>query len=442
MLKMSQRIGALFFCALMAIGTITGFCFFARPRSSALEKRDLAAFPAFSLASFLDGRWFSDISLWYSDTYPGRDSLLAANRRLKKLEGIAQDEQLILAGGTPANADTIGGSTDGAASDADQNKGQFDQRDQLPENNVLADEIQNQLMEGLLVKDGAVYAGYYFNEDSYQVYTSAIERAAQMLDGVTTVYSILVPNNSGVMLDEATRSKLGGSDQKQAIDYYYSHYSGKVHPVGTIDTLLEHSNEYLYFRSDHHWTPLGAYYVYRNFCEVKGIEPEDKESLEQVHFEPFLGSYASQLPAVDFNDDSIDLWIPSSGNTMKIFSDASCNPDSADFYEHPIINTDENIDMYNQYMRLIAGDQPFSMIDNPAVSDGSSCLVVKESYGNAFIPWLADHYDKVYIMDFRKVDIPIAAWCKEHEIQDLILINNIQLAASASVAGRYDALMQ
>ena len=72
------------------------------------------------------------------------------------------------------------------------------------------------------------------------------------------------------MLPEKELKGLGGSDQEQAISYYYSLYD-KVIPVKTIETLREHNDEYLYFRTDHHWTQLGAYYVYENFCKEKEL---------------------------------------------------------------------------------------------------------------------------------------------------------------------------
>lgn len=432
-----SRLGCIvLFAVVMIIGSVTGLLFFARPSSSALEKRDLTTFPAITVSSFLDGSWFSQISTWYSDTYPGRDSLLAMNRVLQKAQGITPTEQVV---GGDHQADEIGKTP---AEEEQPKDSLFDNRTELPDNRALAEDIQGQITEGLLVKDGAVYGGYYFNEASYQTYTKAVEQAAKELEGTTSVYSILVPNNSGVVLDEQTREKLGGSDQKQAIDYYYSNYSDLVHPVGSIDTLLDHADEYLYYRTDHHWTPLAAYYVYRNFCEIKGYEPEDKETMKTFHDEPFLGSYASELPTVDFKEDTFDAWIPNSVNTMKIFTADFGNPDSENYFENPVVNENPDIDMYSQYMRLIGGDRAFSVIDNPTINDGSSCVVVKESYGNAFVPWLVDHYDKVYVMDFREWDQPIVPWCKEHQITDLILINNIQLIASPTVADRYAMLLE
>jgi hypothetical protein len=272
-----------------------------------------------------------------------------------------------------------------------------------------------------------------------------VNNAAKELEGITQVYSILIPNNSGIMLDEATREGLGGSDQKQMIEYFYSGYDDSVKTVETFDTLSAHSDEYLYFRTDHHWTALGAYYVYQSFANTKGIEAHDLSEYETVTYEPFVGSYQSTLPYASLTPDTLTGYIPLSTNTEKIYldsdDDGKVSLTETESYEHPIFNTDENIDMYSQYMRFIGGDQGFIEIDNPEINDGSSCLVIKESFGNALIPFLVDHYDKVYVVDFRYSAGGIVTFCKENNVTDLIFCNNIQLASATTVAPAIEALL-
>ena len=87
-LKKFRTLGVLIFAAVMAIGAFIGLLFFVRPKKSTVEKRTLAKFPSFTITSFLDGSYFEDVSLWYSDTYPMRDKLVSADQSLKKLYGI------------------------------------------------------------------------------------------------------------------------------------------------------------------------------------------------------------------------------------------------------------------------------------------------------------------------------------------------------------------
>ena len=79
----------------MAIGAFIGLLFFVRPKKSTVEKRTLAKFPSFTITSFLDGSYFEDVSLWYSDTYPMRDKLVSADQSLKKLYGIQLGTQVV-----------------------------------------------------------------------------------------------------------------------------------------------------------------------------------------------------------------------------------------------------------------------------------------------------------------------------------------------------------
>jgi len=92
-----------------------------------------------------------------------------------------------------------------------------------PDSKAMDKAFQKQLQDNLYVKDGSAYSLYYFVQDSATEYIDAINNAAAQLSGQTNVYDILVPNNSGVLLSDDELDKLGGSDQKQAIEYYYGH---------------------------------------------------------------------------------------------------------------------------------------------------------------------------------------------------------------------------
>lgn len=438
-LRTVRMLTVVLFCACMAIGTVNGLLLNLRPKTSEIEKRELTAFPAFTLSSFLDGSWFSQISTWYSDSYPGRDTLVAMNNDLQKLKGIGQDEVII---GGNVTADVIG-AADSLASEKTQDSGQsadnqFGKRTEAPELNQLAADMQDSILEGLLIKDGAAYGGFYFVQEACDTYTSAVNRAAEELDGTTTVYSVLAPVNASIMLDDETYKKLSGSDAKQGIEYFYSKYNDLVKPVGTYDILKEHSSEPLYYRTDHHWTALGAYYAYLNFCQVKGIKPVNKDELEKIDLYPFTGSYTTMVPTATFNPDHFEAWVPKGGNHMKVFTGDYGNPNSDQYYDAHVVETSDGIDQNNHYMRFIAGDQPFIEIDNEDINDGSSALVISESYGCAFVPWIVNNYDKVYAMDQRYSDGNFVTFCRENNIDDLIIVNNIQLANSTSLAATID----
>ncbi len=162
----------------------------------------------------------------------------------------------------------------------------------------------------------------------------------------------------------------------------------------------------------------------------------------------FSASYASQFPTLDLIADSVTGYVPKGTNDMVYFpadpTTAKVSPSvEGEAVAAKVFNTNEGLyGEQGQYMRFIAGDQGFAMIDNPEIEDGTSCLIVKESFGNCFVPFLVDHYDKVYIADFRHNTGPLVQFCKDNQVTDLILFNNIQLLGSTNVVATYENILQ
>lgn len=442
-----RTLGCLLFFIVLIAGALLGLLIPLRPDISEVENRTLTKFPEFTLETFLNGEYFSGISTWYSDTFPLRDSLITANQKITALYGLKGDEQVV---GADIQADEIPTELSTAQADASQatvsqaNGSQISNQAQvgngeptLPDSYKMEEEVQNQIQQRLYVKDGAAYTIYGFDQTAADIYTQALSNAAAELSGQTNVYSILVPLNSGIMLDEQTLESLGGSDQEQTIDYYYNSYKG-VTGIETVRTLREHNSEYLFFRTDHHWTALGAYYVYRNFCEAKGFTPNELSSFETMEFTPFLGTYYTKLnkPAdMEAKPDTVTAYIPHGTNTMT-YQDNDGNE-----YEWNVIRDVSKRSSGSGYATFIAGDNPMAVIENPNINDGSSCLVLKESYANCFVPFLVDHYQTIYIVDFRYAKVNVMDFVKEKQIKDLIVINNIGIINSESVATTIKGLL-
>lgn len=421
------------FAFIMLLGGIVGIMFFFRPDTSEVEKRKLAEFPKPTLSSFLNGEYFYDLSLWYSDTYPMRDGLIAADQKIESLYGITPSTMMV---GSRKISDDIP-DIDEAQADSGNEQPQEVEQISAPDSRAMESEIQKQIQQNLYVKDGAAYSLYYYDQTAADIYTSALSKAAGELEGKTNVYSILVPNNSGAMLSDRELEALGGADQEQAIDYYYNLSEG-VKTVDTIKTLREHNDEYLYFRTDHHWTQLAAYYVYQNFCEEKGIQPNNLSDFQKMTFSPFLGTFYQELQNEDMaaNPDFVDAYIPMATNDMTYWE-----TDGSQVNWHVI----QDVTGWNKnslYSCFIGGDKPLVQINNPNLSDGSSCVVVKESYGNSFVPFLVDHYQTVYVIDFRYTKNNVMDFVQEHNVQDLIIINNISIIASENVATTIAGLLE
>ena len=91
---------------------------------------------------------------------------------------------------------------------------------------------------------------------------------------------MIVPRSMGITAPDNVVATINTSDQKKAIDYMYSGIAKNgVKTVSIYDTLKARRNEYIYFRTDHHWTATGAYYAYEQFCKAKGITPDRKSGV-------------------------------------------------------------------------------------------------------------------------------------------------------------------
>lgn len=407
---------------LMITGCLMGASFFARPSTSLLEKRKLTQFPQFSVSAFLDGQFFSDISTWYSDTFPMRDTLIGVSQKMKNHYGIRQKTMVV---GNKKKADKI----------PTKKKIKKEVKTvEVPKDYSFDEDMQNQILSNLYVKDGAAYSMYYFVQNSADVYIQAMNLFASRLKGTSKVYSLLVPNNSVVLSDEELQ-RLGGSDMKAAINYYYESYKNVI-GIDAYSNIEKEKDQYLYFKTDHHWTALGAYQAYKAFCKEKGWTPEKLDSFETKRFEPFLGTAYDQLhlPEMENNPDYVDAYIPHDTNDM-VYWDENGNE-----VKYNVIADVSDWGEGAGYYCFIGGDNPLSEIQNPKKKKGKSVLLIKESYGNSFAPFLVDHYKTVYIADFRYTNINIVDFCKKNKIDDVIFENNISIIGSTEVASRFDQL--
>lgn len=420
------------FGLVVAAGFVVGLLFFARPTASAVENRELTQFPTFTWEGFLDGSFTNQLSLWFADTYPLREPLVSLDQWLESLYGVNTGEQMI---GGNVQADELPVPAE-EGDDSQSQQAEVRESVEVPTEEAMAADIQAQIMNGLYVNNGAAYSIYYFSQEAVQGYTGAVNACAQALEGQAKVYSVLAPNSSAV-LDDVTRERLGGTDMKQAIDYFNSLYDPSVGTVDSWQAIRDHADEYLYFRTDHHWTQLGAYYVYQKLCETMGIEPVSWDGQETMTFDGFLGTYYGQLrdPTMAANPDYVEAHIPNGTNDMTYWDESG-----AEVQGH-VINDVTGWNQNSLYGTFIAGDQPLEHIHNPAKDDGSSCLVIKDSFGCAFSPLLVDNFEDLYIIDFRHSDQNIPQFVRDNGIQNVVFVNNISLAGTLTVGDKLASMM-
>ena len=395
----------------MAVMTVTGLAWFKRPDVSQIEKRKLTEFPKMSLSALADGSWFSGVETWYADTFPARERLVNANNSFKSLYG-KTGEKIVGAG---KDADEI---PDNAGEEATL---PVTTEPQTVRDGIVSDE-GGETMSGVYVSGDTGYSMYYFVKENADWYAAVLNEAQKKFDGKATVYDLIIPLNSGVVLSDSLQKELGISDQREAISYIYGRMNPAVRKVPTFEILRNHCDEYIFFRTDHHWTALGAYYVYTSFCSMKGIAPHMLSQFGTKTFEGFVGTHYSETNSAKLkaNPDTITAYVPMGTDKMTI-TDANGETNE----NWPIIMDVDNYPANSKYSCFVNGDAKLCVVENPQITDGSACICIKDSFGCAFVPFLVDHYQYTYWVDYRYFHQSLSAFVEEHNITDIIFLQNI-----------------
>lgn len=205
------------------------------------------------------------------------------------------------------------------------------------------------------------------------------------------VYSMLMPD-----IYEVYAPTKYSTDQLRSIEYIYKQLEG-VQPIDVVSALAEHAaDEKLYFYTDHHWTQRGAYYAWKAFMDMKGMEVPPLSEFREVntYFTGSLGNLLSdeQKTLLDSTTEQFERFSPIYNTHAGVFRDAAMTSYICDI---------EVLDLgYNSYMSFIKGDNALTVIDSD-VGNGKSIAIIKESFGNPIAVWAVNNYEKIYVIDIR-----------------------------------------
>ncbi len=417
------------------LGTVLAFIVPLRPTYSESEKRLLQEFPAFTFEAFYTGDYFDKITLWFSDTFPLRDGLTRVNSALKSLSGFSSvkihgdveggddipdvplDVVVTVTEDTTTETTTTPTTTEEpTVTSPNVVETTGDIKETIPA------DMNIQSLGAVLLAGNSAYEYYNFSNSLAPRYINAVNNIKNASHNKSNVYTLVVPTSIDIELNDAIRKDINSSDQKKALEYFNSSFKNTTAVTGIYENLRNHRTEYLYFRTDHHWTALGAYYAYEQFIYTKGVEPVSLNQYNVLSFDGFLGSfYASteQSPALAKTPDTVIAYEPFNEVSFKI------TPKDGETFQWDVVADATNYAPNMKYTAFIGADQPYSVIENLDKDDGETCLVIKDSFGNAFIPFLIPHYKTIHIVDPRYYDVTLSKFSNKKQIDDIIFISNI-----------------
>ena len=273
--------------------------------------------------------------------------------------------------------------------------------------------------DGLFIYGDAVYSQAYYSETNSRWFAQTALYYSQLFG--TQVSMVIAPLSSMVIHSPKLASVI--PDQKIMMDDMRAMTDPAVNFVNTYEVLAAHDTEYLFFRTDHHWTQRGAYYAYAEFAESVGLTPTPLENLTYaVRNDDYHGSMYQWTmdERVKTFSDQVEAWYPTKAHSM-----VTVTPEGETIsYDSSIVSVN------NTYVTFIAGDNKYTVITVPDNPQDMTCLVLKDSFGNAFVPFLCEHYGTIVVVDPRYADENIYEKYAGMNFRDIIFVNNIEAANS------------
>ena len=264
-------------------------------------------------------------------------------------------------------------------------------------------------------------------DDLITSYADAIDNLASAMGPDVRTISLITPNGGEFYSPESLHT--GEHSQKDMIEFCYSQMNDKIVTVDAYSKLRSHTDEYIYFRTDHHWTQLGAYYAYTAFCEAAGFEAVPLEQFQTGRYDTFLGSMYGftegypQSEVLKQHPDYLEYYLPIADTHARYYANGNLENGTP----VSVVYTELGDSVSNKYLCFIGGDTPICIVESDV--PGPTCIVLKESYGNAFVPFLTSHYGRIIVIDPRefnrdgKPSLNLAEFAADQGVDDLIVIN-------------------
>ncbi|MGN0512799.1 MAG: DHHW family protein [Lachnospiraceae bacterium] len=285
-------------------------------------------------------------------------------------------------------------------------------------------------------------SGVYLSKDNYllechddideeKAYKNAdrmaafVNRMAQEF-GTEHVSIMIVPTATSILSDKLPWMA-PSFDQNTYIDYIKEKTDGMF--VDVRESLLSHKDEYIYYKTDHHWTSMGAYLAYRSFCDAKGYSAFDEEAFDvELAADDFLGTIYSKI---NYAKQSDEMYIYKIKEPVKYHVEYNAGEKESD----SLFET-EHLMTKDKYSVFLNGNNAVVTIDTKGgKEDGDTLLVIKDSYAHCFVPFAANHYKKIVMIDLRYLKMPVSRVIEEYGITDvLVLYNTVHFAKDTNLS--------
>lgn len=325
------------------------------------ENRTLATMPKFTIKSFLSGDFTKEYTNYVEDNFAGKKGFVSIKSNLEKLEG--KDE---------SNSIFIG-------------------------------------------KDGQLFEKFIeASQEETDAKIAAINSFYERYSNLNMSF-ILTPTATKV-LEEKLPKYAPNDDELDYINKVFSGLNDNIITINPYEALNQNKDDYLFYKTDHHWTSKGAYIAYTVMCEKLGLTPKSIDDFDIVNVtNSFYGSLSSKIGTKGKVSDSIDVYIPKE-------SDFVVNYVSEQIKSTSLFDS-EYLDKKDKYCVFSGGNH--ALINIKTLGDpNKKLLIIKDSYANCFLPFLTSHYGEINVVDLRYYYDDLDKLIENKEITDVLFLYN------------------
>lgn len=341
------------------------------------EKRNLQLFPEFSLEALMDGKFSSEINEYFADQFPLRDAFVSL-KALAELSLFKGENNGVLLG----ENETLGVRTFSIFKDR-------------------LNRIENM--------------DHFYNRSVVKQLEALNKFAAEKAD--VPVHVIIPPR----VIDVASESFNYPSNVSVSLDALISSTLSEdiFIPVSPVLKEKYSAGEYVYYRTDHHWTTLGAYYAYVEIMKSFGMEnviiTADKFEVKTAA-EDFYGTTWSKCGFSFVSPDTMEFW--SLGNEDN-FTTTIGERQFSGFYDMSYLET------MDKYSVFISGTNDVTFVESNYDEERPVLLLPKDSFANSLVPFLAQHFDLVLVNMANRMT-NISAYAEQYSADRILFVWNAE----------------
>lgn len=328
---------------------------------SELENRKLSQMPILSLKSYIDTSFSSDYEKYINDQFFLRDNWIDLKSRIEYLLGKRENNDIIF----------------GKENYLFKKFTTFN--DEMLENNL------NSIIT--FTNNYNKEVDFFIIPNSYAVYDELTPRYLPLVDQLSLINSI----NSYLSLES----------------------NDHINTINVAEELLKNKDDYIYYKTDHHWTSYGAYLAYLTYMDYLGLEIVDINNLEKITINNFLGTYYNRSKYFKADSDFITYY-----NILGLHIEI-------DGKEKLSLMDLDKFKGSDKYSAFLWGNNGLTKVINENISEerkGSSILIFKDSYANSFIQFLSYNYEIIDIIDLRYFKESIRNFMKDKDYNEILIM--------------------